>query len=119
MALNSAELADLIRSKVDTYRIAAETTDPTDASYIFTAIAEAVVEHITTKAEVKVAVVGLDLGAALAAALGDRFTARGDTSIPGTLTPDIGLQNEVGPSTVAPTTAASVSVMISTPGFID
>lgn len=117
MALSSSELADLIKSKVDLYRIAAAAGDPSDVSYIFDAIAEAIVEHITAKAEVRVAIVGLDLGAILSTELGDRFITRGDVNVPGALIPDIGLQTD--PSSGAPTTAAAVSVMISTPGFID
>lgn len=124
MALSSSELSALIKQKVDAYK--AETAalpddDPnkTDVSYIFDAIAEAIVEHIVAKAAVRVPVVGLDLGSALGTEWGTRFTERGDIQAPGSLTPDVALQNETNASAVIPTTAPAVSIMISTPGFID
>lgn len=124
MALSSSELSALIKQKIDTYKdekAALPDDDPskTDISYILDAIAEAVVEHITTKAEIKIAIVGLDLGTSLSAELGERFIARGDTAVPGALIPDNQLQNENNPTLQTPTTAPTVSVMISTPGFID
>lgn len=122
MALSSSELSALIKQKIDTYKdekAALPDDDPskTDISYILDAIAEAVVEHITTKAEIKIAIVGQDLGTSLSAELEERFIARGDTAVPGALIPDTNLQTD--PSSTSPTTAPLVSVMISTPGFID
>ncbi len=124
MALSASELSALIKSKVDTYRLEAAALpddDPakTDASYLFDAIAEAVVEHITAKAAVRVPVVGLDLGGALSAEWSTRFTERGDVTLPGSLIPDVALQNETNSTALLPTTAPAVSIMISTPGFID
>jgi hypothetical protein len=124
MALSSSELSALIKQKVDTYKgtaAALPDDDPnkTDVSYIFDAIAEAVVEHIVAKAAVRVPVVGLDLGGALATEWSTRFTERGDTQAPGALIPDTALQNETNSTAVLPTTAPAVSIMISTPGFID
>jgi len=116
MALNSTELAELIQSKIVALNPEAAGLD---RSNLVNAIAAAIVEHITTKAEVRVPVVGLDLGASLSADWGSRFTNRGDETVPGSLVPDMALQNENAPTPLTPTTAPTVSTMISTPGFIN
>jgi hypothetical protein len=116
MALNSTELAELIQAKIVALNPEAAGLD---RSNLVNAIAEAVVEHITAKAEVRVPVVGLDLGASLSADWGSRFTNRGDAAVPGSLIPDVALQNENVPTPQTPTTAPAVSTMISTPGFIN
>ena len=118
MALDAETLAALIQTKIEE-----KNPDSVGAvrSSLVDAIAEAIVEHITAKAEVRIPVVGLDLGATLLASWGARFVDRGDATAPGALVPDTGLQNETAPPAPSPipTTPPSVSTMISTPGFID
>jgi hypothetical protein len=119
MALDAETLAALIQTKIEE-----KNPDSVGAvrSSLVDAIAEAIVEHITAKAEVRIPVVGLDLGATLLASWGARFTERGDATAPGALVPDTGLQSEVnvaGTPPTIPTTPPLASTMISTPGFID
>lgn len=82
-------------------------------------IAEAVVEHIKTNAEVRVIIIGLDTGAALSPDVQARLIARGDLPLP--YVPDLGLQQELPPSgTPVPTTAPLTSLgTLSVPGLID
>jgi hypothetical protein len=116
MALDAETLAALIQTKIEE-----KNPDSVGAvrSSLVDAIAEAIVEHITAKAEVRIPVVGLDLGATLLDSWGTRFTDRGDATSPGALIPDTGLQNETNAAAMLPTTPPAASTMISTPGFID
>lgn len=116
MALNASVLAELIQAKIVEKNPDSSTSE---RSNLVDALAEAIVEHITTMAEVRVPVVGLDLGSTLSTDWGDRFAQRGDLAVPGALVPDTGLQNETNASAVLPTTPPAASIMISTPGFID
>lgn len=90
-------------------------------------IAESVVEHIKENAEVKVIIVGLDGGAAISSSYLERFMTRGDERVPGGETRNdieyLPLPRTEGIQTTTQagiaTEAATITKILSTPGFID
>ena len=126
MALDDAELAATLKAAFISKLSENVGSDFTSLSADFKnkflgsiseAVAESINEHIRTRAEVKVVIVGLDTGASLPAPLLTTLAARGSTP---PFVPDSGLQTEIPLSgTPVPTTPSVTSSVLSVPAVIE
>lgn len=123
MALDAETLAGKIKNKVKAKNPdMGHIIDPDEGEatgsldWLFESIAEAVVEHISNKAEVTIVVVGADGGSSLPPAIQNKLGKRDENWDAPPPSPDSGLQND---STAAPTLPAATSVALSLKGLID